>query len=395
MVTELQRLADAPCRAGTLPGAVALVSRRGQVEVACAGVRAVGGEPMTRDTVFRIASLTKPITAAAALVLVERGLLALDDPVADLLPELADPQVLRSVDGPVDDPGNLETAARAITLRDLLTSQAGLGLPERFDAPIVGLLLDQLVEGPPRPQRHPGTEEWMRRLARFPLLHQPGEGWTYNTCSDILGVLLARASGAALGDVFAETILGPTDMADTGFWSDRTDRMASYYRRGEEGLELVDPAAGQWSQPPPFPSGAGGLLSTVDDWHAFGRMLLVGGEHRGRRVLAEESVAAMMTSHVDGGPQHVFLDGQGWGFGGSVDIRPKDPWNVLGRYGWVGGTGTAGYVIPSSDTVVVWMSQVELAGPADFVPMSEVLAYAARPAGDDGSDARQSRPSGR
>lgn len=334
---------------------------------------------MTRDTVFRIASLTKPITAAAALVLVERGLLRLDDPVADLLPELSDPRVLRSVDGPVDDPDNLEPARRPITLRDLLTLQAGLGLPESFDAPIVGLLVEQLAVGPPRPQQHPGTEEWMRRLARLPLLHQPGEGWTYDVGSDILGVLLARAADAPLADVLAETVLGPTGMADTGFWADRTDRLASYYRRADGGLELVDPPAGQWAQPPPFPSGGGGLLSTVDDWHAFGRMLLAGGEHRGHRVLAEKSVAAMMTSHVDGGPQHGFLDGQGWGFGGSVDIRPKDRWNVLGRYGWVGGTGTAGYVIPSSDTVVVWMSQVDLTGPTDFLAVSEVLAYAARP----------------
>ena len=378
-VSALQELADAACHPGALPGVVALVSRHGRVEVASAGARAIGGEPMTRDTVFRIASLTKPITAAAAMALVERGWLRLDDPVAELLPELGDPKVLRSVEGPVDDPDNLVPAKRAITLRDLLTFQAGHGLPERFDAPIVKLLFEQLAEGPPRPHQHPETEEWMRRLARVPLLHQPGEGWTYNIGSEILGVLLARAADASLAEVLAETVLGPTGMTDTGFWADRTDMLASYYRRGEGGLELVDPPDGQWARPPPFPSGGGGLLSTVDDWHAFGQMLLAGGEHRGRRVLAAESVAAMMTSHVDGGPQHAFLDGQGWGFGGSVDIRLKDRWNVLGRYGWVGGTGTAGYVIPSSDTVVVWMSQVELAGPEDFVAMGEVLAYAAQP----------------
>jgi CubicO group peptidase (beta-lactamase class C family) len=378
-VTPLQELADAPCQAGTLPGVVALVSRRGEVEVACAGVRTIGGEPMTRDTVFRIASLTKPITAAAAMVLVERGVLRVDDPVDDLLPELANPDVLRRVDGPVDDPDNLEPAKRAITLRDLLTFQAGLGLPENFGAPIVGLLFEELAQGPPRPQQHPATEEWMRRVSGVPLLHHPGEGWTYNIGSEILGVMLARAAGASLADVLGETVLGPTGMADTGLWADRTDRLASYYRHGEAGLELVDPPAGQWGRPPSFPSGGGGLLSTVDDWTAFGQMLLAGGEHRGRRVLAEESVAAMMTGHVDGGTRHVFLDGQGWGFGGSVDIRVKDRWNVLGRYGWVGGTGTAGYVIPSSDTVVVWMSQVELQGPGDFAAMSDVLAYAAQP----------------
>jgi CubicO group peptidase (beta-lactamase class C family) len=379
-MTSVQGLADAACHSGAVPGAVALVSRRGQVEVGCAGVRTIGGEPMTRDTVFRIASLTKPIMAAATMVLVERGRLGLDDPVAELLPELAHPRVLRSLDGPVDDPDNLVPAKRAITLRDLLTFQAGHGVPESFDEPIMKVLVEQLAEGPPRPQQHPDTEEWMARLARVPLLHQPGEGWTYNIGAEVLGVLLARAADASLAEVLAETVLGPTEMRDTGFWAERTDRLASYYRRGEVGLELVDPPAGEWAQPPPFPSGGGGLLSTVDDWHAFGQMLLAGGEHRGRRVLAEESVAAMMTSHVDGGPQHLFLDGQGWGYGGSVDIRSKDRWNVLGRYGWVGGTGTAGYVIPSTGTVVIWMGQVELNGPDDFVAMSEVLAYAARQA---------------
>jgi CubicO group peptidase (beta-lactamase class C family) len=378
-VTSLQALAEVACHPAALPGVVALVSRRDRVEVACAGARAIGGEPMTRDTVFRIASLTKPITAAAAMVLVERGRLRLDDPVAALLPELENPSVLRSMDGPVDDPGNLVPAKRAITLRDLLTFRAGHGMPERFDAPIVSVLVQQLAEGPPRPQQHPETEEWMRRLAGVPLLHQPGEGWTYNVGSEILGVLLARAADASLAEVLDETVLGPAGMTDTGFWAENTDRLASYYRRGDAGLELVDPPAGQWAKPPPFPSGGGGLLSTVDDWHAFGQMLLAGGEHRGRRVLAKESVAAMMTSHFDGGPQHLFLDGQGWGFGGSVDIRPNRRWNVLGRYGWVGGTGTAGYVIPSSDTVVLWLSQVELQGPEDFVAMSEALAYAAQP----------------
>jgi CubicO group peptidase (beta-lactamase class C family) len=378
-VTSFSALVDNACGSSAVPGAVALVSRRGETEVAVAGVRTIGGEPMTRDTVFRIASLTKPITAAATMALVERGRFALDDPVAQWLPELERPNVLRSVTGPVDDPGNLEPAKRPITVRDLLTFQAGHGMPDTLDAPVLDVLVEQLAEGPPRPQRRPAPDEWMARVAQVPMVHQPGEGWTYNLGYEILGVLLGRAGGGSLTDVLADTILGPTGMADTGFSTDRTDRMPSYYLRGEPDLELLDPPEGQWSRPPPFESAGGGLLSTVDDWHAFGRMLLAGGLHAGHRVISEESVAAMMTQHYDGGPDHPFLTGQGWGYGGSVDIRQTDPWNVLGRYGWVGGTGTAGYVIPSTGTVVVWMSQVELRSPEDFTAMSKVLTYAADP----------------
>jgi CubicO group peptidase (beta-lactamase class C family) len=351
------------------------VSRAGDAEVACAGVRTLGGEPVTRDCLFRIASISKPILAAATLVLQDRGRLGLDDPVERWLPELAEPVVLRALDGPIDD---VVPAVRPVTVRDLLTFQGGHGQPERFDVPIASLLFERLGEGPPRPGEHLEPDEWMRRLSALPLLHHPGEGWTYNTGYDILSVLLARLTGSSLAEVLTDTVLGPLGMTDTGFWTKETDRLVSYYRRGEAGLELVDPPEGQWARPPRFPSGAGGLLSTVDDWWAFGQMLLAGGMHRGRRVLTPESVRMMTTAQVDGGPKHLFLDGQGWGMGGGVDLRRTHPWNVPGRYGWVGGTGTAGYVIPSSQTVVVWLSQVELGGPDDADAMADVLTYAAR-----------------
>ena len=166
-------------------------------------------------------------------------------------------------------------------MHDLLTFQAGHGMPDTLDAPILDVLVEQLSEGPPRPHRRPAPDEWMSRLAKVPMVHQPGEGWTYNLGYEILGILLARAGGGSLTDVLTDTILGPIGMDDTGFSTDRTDRMPSYYIRGESGLELVDPPEGQWSRPPPFESGGGGLVSTIDDWHAFGRMLLAGGLHGG------------------------------------------------------------------------------------------------------------------
>lgn len=381
-VSELEDVVAKACATHRVPGAVALVARGDDVEVAHAGTRAIGGEPMTRDTLFRLASVTKPIMAATAMVLVERGVLDLDAPVDALLPELASPMVLVDVGGPLDEPDNLVPAERAIALRDLLTFRAGHGFPERFDLPVVGRLAEELGQGPPRPAAMAEVDEWMRRLSQVPLLHQPGRGWTYNTGADILGVLLARATDSPLDDVLADTVLGPCGMTDTGFWTTDTARLATYYRRGDDGLEVVDPPDGQWASRPPFLSGASGLVSTVDDWWAFGRMLLAEGQSRAargtRRVLSAESVRAMTTSHVDGGPDHLFLGGQGWGFGGGVDLRPTEPFQVPGRYGWVGGTGTAGYVIPASGTVVAWLSQVELGGPDDAAAMGEALTYAAQ-----------------
>ena len=375
-MTSLQELLEELYAARRVPGAVALVQRGGgEPEIAWVGERTVGGEAMTRDSLFRVASITKPIVAAATMVLVERGVLGLDDAVGTWLPELADPVVLRALDGPVED---VVPAERAITVRDLLTFQAGHGFPANFDVPVVKLLMERLGQGPPQPQMVPAPEEWMARLGMIPLLHQPGQGWTYNTGSDVLGVLLARAAETTLGELLAEAIFEPLGMGDTAFWAEDVARLTSFYRRQEGGFELVDAPDGQWSSAPAFESGAGGLVSTADDWCAFGQMLLGEGEYRGRRVLSPESVAMMTTSYTEGEPGNPFLAGQGWGFGGGVDVRRTDPWNVPGRYGWVGGTGTAGYVIPSTGTVVVWLSQVEMAGPEDTSAMAEVLTYAAQ-----------------
>lgn len=374
---SLQDVVDQQCDSGAVPGAVAVIANDDDVTVAVGGTGTIGGAPLTRQSLFRIASITKPIVAATTMVLVERGRFGLDDPVRRWLPELADPVVLRAVDGPLDDTVPSE---RPITVRHLLTLQGGHGFPADFSAPVVARLAEDLHQGPPQPAAVPAPEEWMARLARIPLLHQPGAGWTYNTGSDILGVLLARLENSPLEAVLADTILDPLDMADTGFAvpSAQLDRMTSLYRRDEEnqGLTLVDPPDGQWATEPAFPSGAAGLVSTADDWLAFGRMLLAHGQHQGRTVLSAESVRLMTTSHVEAEADNPFLQGHGWGFGGSVDLHRTEPWNVRGRYGWIGGTGTAGYIIPATGTTAVWMSQVELGGPDDFSPLSAFLTRA-------------------
>jgi CubicO group peptidase (beta-lactamase class C family) len=233
-----------------------------------------------------------------------------------------------------------------------------------------------------QPQSVAAPDEWMARLARVPLLHQPGRGWTYNTGADILGVLLARLEQASLPDVFTDTVLGPLAMSDTGFAvrPEDVDRLSSSYRRNGTGeFTLVDPPEGDWTSLPAFASGAGGLVSCADDLHSFQRMLLAEGEHEGGRLLTADSVRLMTSVQAQAEPGNPFLQGQGWGFGGSVDIDRREPWNTPGRYGWVGGSGTAAYIDPSSRTASIWLSQVELQGPDDFSGIAEFLTYVAQP----------------
>jgi CubicO group peptidase (beta-lactamase class C family) len=164
-------------------------------------------------------------------------------------------------------------------------------------------------------------------------------------------------------------VFGPLGMVDTAFVvpAEKRDRFTSYYRTGAAGgLELADGPDGQWSSLPPFPSGGGGLAGTVDDWYAFARLLLAGGTVDGRRLLSQESVRRMTTNYLTRSQRDaatLFLEGQGWGFGGSVDVEAINPWNVLGRYGWVGGTGTTAHVVPATGAITILLTQVQMTGP--------------------------------
>ncbi|WP_426562754.1 serine hydrolase domain-containing protein [Angustibacter sp. McL0619] len=363
------------------PGAVALVARGDEVEVQAVGTSDVEGtRPMSRDSIFRIASITKPIVAAAVMMLVDDGLMALDDPIERWLPELASLSVVRAPSSPVDD---VVPAVRSITVSDLLTFRAGWGFPSDFSFPAVALLFNDLLQGLPEPARVAAPDEWIAALARIPLLHQPGDAWLYNTCSDIQGVLLARATGRSLDELLGERVFEPLGMVDTAFEvpPGKRNRFTSFYRAGTEGaLELVDAPEGQWGALPRFPSGAGGLVSTVDDWLAFARLLLSDGQVGDRRLLSKESVRLMTTDHLTPAQRDAaasFLEGQGWGYGGSVDVAPGDPWNVPGRYGWVGGTGTSAYITPSTGAVSILMTQLELAGPTPPGVMRAFWTHAA------------------
>ena len=257
--------------------------------------RSAAATPMRRDTIFRIASMTKPITAAATMILVEECKLRLDEPVDRLLPELADRRVLKRLDGPLDD---TVPANRPITVRDLLTFRMGFGLmmapPD--DYPILKAMNEQqLGHRAAEPVADAAPDEWMRRLGTLPLMYQPGERWMYHTGSDVLGVLIARASGQPLETFLRERIFEPLGMKDTGFSvpAAKLDRLATCYQVNPEtgALEVFDDAeAAKWSRPPAFPSGGGGLVSTVDDYLAFGQMMLNKGKHGNERILSRPAV---------------------------------------------------------------------------------------------------------
>ncbi|MFD7088585.1 serine hydrolase domain-containing protein [Streptomyces sp. NPDC059896] len=380
-MTTLRNTLEKHVGDGSMPGAVGLVALGDRVEVAAVGSTGIEGtSPMARDSIFRIASMTKPVTAAAVMMLVDDGLIALDDPVAPWLPELASPKVVRTPVGPVDD---VVPAVRAITVADLLSFRAGYGFPSDFSLPAVALLFSELMQGAPQPGRVAAPDAWMAALSRIPLLHQPGDVWLYNTCSDILGVLIARVAGRPLSEFLAERLFEPLSMADTGFEvpADKLDRFTAYYGTGPTGgPELIDAPDGQWSGPPAFPSGAGGLVSTADDWYAFARMLLAEGTFDGHRLLSPASVRRMTTDQLTPAQRAastLFLEGQGWGFGGSVDVAETDPWNVPGRYGWIGGTGTAGHLVPSTGAVTILLSQRAMTGPTPPPLMRDFWRYAA------------------
>ena len=354
---------------GQIPGLVALVSRRGEVHLDALGTLAAGGKsPMQRDTIFRIASMTKPITAAAAMILVEECKLRLDEPVDRLLPELANRKVLKRLDGPLDD---TVPAKRPISVRDLLTFRMGFGLtfapPDAY--PILKAANDlQIGMGPPAPATTPAPDEWIRRLGTLPLMHQPGKKWMYNTGSDVLAVLIRRASGQPFESFLRERIFDPLGMKDTAFSvpAERISRLAtSYWTNFQSGaFEVYDPAEnGQWSRPPASPSGAGGLVSTADDYLAFSQMMLNKGKLGSVRILSRPSVELMTTDQLTpeqkatSGLTEGSFESHGWGFGVSIVTRRTELAGSVGMYGWDGGLGTSWRADPAENLTGILLTQ--------------------------------------
>jgi CubicO group peptidase (beta-lactamase class C family) len=312
--------------------------------------------------------------------------LRLDDPVDDFLPELANRKVLRGIESEIDD---TVPAKRAITLRDILTFRLGYGMipiwPDRY--PIQkAITAAGLAPGPVLPSFPP--DELMRRYGALPLVHQPGERWLYNAGSEILGVLIARASGQSLGEFLRDRIFDPLGMKDTAFFvpQDKLDRLATTYMRDRETLELEvfdDPATGAFAKPPVFENASGGLVSTADDFNAFAQMLLNGGRLGNERILSRPSVELMTTDQLTPeqtrGQELFFNDNRGWGFGVSVFTRRDHLCNVPGRYGWEGGYGTSWYSDPKENLTGILLTQRMMESPQMPPVMADfwTLAYQA------------------
>jgi CubicO group peptidase (beta-lactamase class C family) len=340
---------------GWVPGLVSLVSRRGEVHVEVIGSQSVGGPPMRRDSIFRIASLSKPVTAVATMILIEECVLRLDDPVDELLPELAGRQVLAALDGPL---GQTVPAERPLTVRDLLSFRMGFGAYFGPDVPIIKAAREKGVAvGPPAPS--PLTpDEWLANLGSLPLMCQPGEKWLYHTGSDVLGVLIARVTGQPLETFLRDRIFTPLGMVDTGFHvpAEKLGRLTTQYQAGLAETDIV--AADSWTTPPRNPSAGGGLVSTLDDFHAFGQMLLAGGGG----ILSRKTVELMTTDQLTPTQKSVsgffpgYFDNRGWGFGVAVDTQRVDLQSV-GRFGWDGGTGTSWWADPAEDLTGILFTQ--------------------------------------
>lgn len=350
-----------------IPGLVALVYHRGQVHTEVLGLSDFdGAAPMRRDTLFRLASTTKPITAVGAMTLVEECRLRLDDPVDRWLPELSDRRVLRSPAGPLED---TVPARRPITVRDLLTFRSGYG-EIGFLSPTCPLQRAMIEARLPLSEwPFAGTpDDFMQRLRGLPLAHQPGERWLYHMSGEILGVLVARVSGTSLGAFLQERVFGPLGMSDTTFHVAEANlhRLPPCYGTDPATGALVmlhEAGGGYAAQPSGFESGAGGLVSSADDLLAFGRMMLVTGSDRAARVLSRPSIELMTTDQLTTEQKTMspffehFWETRGWGLGMGVMTHRNDVGDAPGRFGWDGAFGTSWGVDPRQELVGVLLAQ--------------------------------------
>lgn len=373
-----------------MPGLVALVSHHDDIHMEEIGTLAFDNSaPMKRDTIFRIASITKIVVAVAVMILVEDCKIRLDDSIEPWLPELANRRVLKSLLSELDE---TEPANRAITVRDLLTYRMGFGsiMVEPGTYPIQKLIREYRIggDGPLLPSDVPAMDEWLRRLGSLPLLAQPGERWMYHTSGDVLGALIARVSGKTPGAFLREHIFEPLEMKDTGFYvpSEKMDRLPGFYVKNQKTKKLQffeDTQKSAWREEPKFELGGGGLVSTLDDYFAFSRMMLNKGRYGREQILSRAAVELMTSDQLT--PEHrvgaelFFGDFASWGLGMGVDIARREIFHTPGRYGWTGGFGTTAYIDPREEMIGILFTQRAMDSPEPPKVFSDfwTLAYAA------------------
>ncbi|WP_370947898.1 serine hydrolase domain-containing protein [Amycolatopsis sp. cg5] len=354
---------------GLLPGWLAVISRQGKIAyVGSSGHRDVeAGLPVELDTRWRIFSMTKPITSVAAMMLYEQGLFQLTDPIAQWLPEFAEPRVFTKGSSlrPVTEP-----ATEPIRIWHLLTHTAGLTYGFHNAGPVDALYRAQGYEWgtPPGLDLAACSQAW----AKFPLVFQPGSEWNYSVATDVLGRLVEVVSGKPLDEFFSSAIFGPLGMTETGFWTDDKDRLAAMYvpTPGTGKIIRNDAFGAVGTSRPDCLSGGGGLVSTAADYHRFTQMLLRGGELDGVRVLGPRTVELMASNHL---PGHVDLeeygralfaempfDGHGFGLGFSVLEDPIKAKTLAsaGEFAWGGAASTAFWVDPDEDLTAMFFTQL-------------------------------------
>ena len=351
--------------AGDLSGAVTLIWRKGEIaQVSTCGKRDIEQDkPMARDTLFRIASMTKPVTSVAALMLMEEGRFKLSDPISKFAPEFAHMKVLKDAQGPVED---VYDAPRQITFDDIFTHRAGLAYGFTSIGPIAYAYQKALGDVL---SINTAPDEWMAALAGLPLSYPPGERFHYSHATDVLGFLVGRIAGKPFRDVLMERIFGPLGMVDTDFYvpPKKRDRAAVVYRLDDNLAGLEPVAFPQYDTAPVFCGGGGGLISTADDYLKFARMLLNDGELDGVRLLKPETVQLMRANRLTDEQRAIpfmgipFWMGQGFGLGLSVITDPeKQAWmgaGSEGAFGWPGAFGTWWQADPAEDMVILYLIQ--------------------------------------
>jgi CubicO group peptidase (beta-lactamase class C family) len=339
---------------GKVAGAVVLVARHGKIAFFEAqGVRDVAtGKPMEKDTLFRIYSMTKPITTVAAMILYEKGRFQLDDPVSKYLPALKGVKVHAGGKGVM----KLDAARREMTIRDLMGHTSGLTYGFS-DSPVDGLYRKNKILGP-----GDTLEKTVEKLGKLPLVNQPGTRFHYGVSTDVLGRLVEVLSKKRLDTIVREQIFEPLDMKDTAYYvpEKKLTRFAALHGRNPKGKLIVTDAPAM-----PSPFGGHGLVSTARDYARFCQMLLGKGQLDGKRILKEKTVALMTKNHLPAEAIPIsigtirFPEGFGFGLGFSVRVATdkKEPGSRVGEYGWGGLAGTTFWISPKDDLFVIVMQQ--------------------------------------